>query len=118
MKWGIQMNVFFKLGWFFKERKKEYTVGIIMLLLVAILQLIPPKIIGYTIDEIGDGTLTKASLGKWVGIIVGAAFVMYILRYYWRKMIFGSANYLARSLREKLFRHFTKWRRHFISSAV
>ena len=102
------MNVFFKLGWFFKERKKEYIVGILMLLFVAILQLIPPKIIGYTIDEIGKGQLTKGSLTKWIALIVIVAFVMYILRYYWRKMIFGSANYLARSLREKLYRHFTK----------
>jgi len=102
------MNIFFKLGWFFKERKKEYIIGISMLLFVAILQLIPPKIIGYTIDEIGAGKLTKASLTKWIAIIVVVAFVMYILRYYWRKMIFGSSNYLAKTLREKLYRHFTK----------
>ena len=57
---GDLMNIFFKLGWFFKERKKEYIIGISMLLFVAILQLIPPKIIGYTIDEIGTGKLTKA----------------------------------------------------------
>ena len=102
------MNVFFKLGWFFKERKKEYIVGILMLLFVAILQLIPPKIIGYTIDEIRAGKLTEGSLTKWISLIVIVAFVMYILRYYWRKMIFGSANYLAKALREKLYRHFTK----------
>ena len=102
------MNIFFKLGWFFKERKNEYIIGIFMLLLVAILQLIPPKIIGYTIDEIRTGELTKSSLTKWILIVVIIAFVMYILRYYWRKMIFGSSNYLARTLREKLYRHFTK----------
>ena len=102
------MNIFFKLGWFFKERKKEYIIGILMLLFVAILQLIPPKIIGYTIDEIGAGELSKTSLTKWVAIIVVVAFVMYILRYYWRKMIFGSSNYLAKTLREQLYRHFTK----------
>ena len=105
---GKFMNVFFKLGWFFKERKKEYIIGILMLLFVALLQLIPPKVIGYTIDEIKDGTLTKASLFKWVGLIVAAAIVMYIMRYYWRKMIFGSSNYLAKTLREKLYHHFTK----------
>lgn len=102
------MKVFFKLGWFFKERKREYILGLFMLALVAGLQLIPPKVIGYTIDEIGAGTLTKDSLLKWLGIIVVTAIVMYILRYYWRLMIFGSANYLAKVLREKLFRHFTK----------
>ena len=102
------MKVFLKLGWFFKERKKQYFIGLFMLMLVAILQLIPPKIIGYTIDEIGDGTLTKQGLFKWLGIIVVVAIAMYILRYYWRQMIFGSSNYLARTLRQKLHHHFTK----------
>ena len=102
------MNVFLKLGWFFKERKKEYTIGILMLLCVSILQIIPPKIIGITLDEIGAGTLTVESLLKWLGILVAIAVVMYMLRYYWRKMIFGSSNYLAKVLRQKLFRHFTK----------
>ena len=102
------MNIFIKLGWFFKERRKEYVIGIIMLLFVALLQLIPPKVIGYTIDQIGEGTLTKTALLKWVTVVVIVAFVMYVLRFYWRKMIFGSSNYLAKNLREKLYRHFTK----------
>lgn len=79
-----------------------------MLVLVAILQLVPPKIIGFTIDEIGARTLTKAGLFKWLAIIIGVAIAMYILRYYWRQMIFGSSNLLARTLREKLHRHFTQ----------
>lgn len=102
------MKVFLKLGWFFKERKYQYTVGLLMLVLVAILQLVPPKIIGFTIDEIGARTLTKAGLFKWLAIIIGVAIAMYILRYYWRQMIFGSSNLLARTLREKLHRHFTQ----------
>ncbi|MGN7477276.1 ABC transporter ATP-binding protein [Solibacillus silvestris] len=102
------MKVFLKLSWFFKERKFQYSVGLLMLILVAILQLVPPKIIGYTIDEIGDQTLTKAGLFKWLAIIVAVALSMYVLRYYWRQMIFGSSNYLARIMREKLHRHFTQ----------
>lgn len=102
------MKVFLKLGWFFKERRKEYIFGVLMLLCVSILQIIPPKIIGITLDEIGAGTLTIKSLTKWLGIIIAIAVVMYILRFYWRKMIFGSSNYLAKVLRQKLFRHFTK----------
>ncbi|GLC90207.1 ABC transporter transmembrane domain-containing protein [Lysinibacillus piscis] len=102
------MKVFLKLGWFFKLQWREYTIGIVMLIFVALLQLVPPKIIGYTIDEIGTGTLTKSSLLKWISIIALVALCMYVLRYYWRKMIFGSSNLLAKIMREKLFRHFTK----------
>ncbi|SOC37165.1 ABC transporter transmembrane domain-containing protein [Ureibacillus acetophenoni] len=102
------MNVFLKLGWFFKERKKQYIVGLLALTLVAVLQLIPPKIIGYTIDEIGQGTLTLKSLLIWLGIILIASLLIYGLRYFWRLMIFGSSNYMAMTLRKKLFLHFSK----------
>lgn len=108
MKVGEAMKLFWKLDWFFKERKKEYILGLIMLAFVAILNLIPPKVIGYVIDEIALKQLTLQSLLKWIAVIVIVAIVMYILRYYWRLMIFGSSNYLAKNLREKLFRHFTK----------
>nr|WP_245402494.1 ABC transporter transmembrane domain-containing protein [Psychrobacillus psychrodurans] len=96
------------LGWFFKQRKKQYLIGILMLLFVAFLQLLPPKIIGYVVDEISQNTLTTEFLVKWLGILALASIGMYILRYYWRIMIFGSSIFLARQLRENLFRHFTK----------
>lgn len=102
------MKVFLDLGWFFKQRKKQYLIGILMLLFVAFLQLLPPKIIGYVVDEISQRTLTSLVLMKWLSILAIAAIGMYILRYYWRIMIFGSSIFLARQLRENLFRHFTK----------
>lgn len=102
------MKVFLKLAWFFKTRKKEYLIGIMMLMMVSLLQLIPPKVIGIVIDEIGKATLTRDALVKWLSIIAVAAIIMYGLRYAWRQLIFGSSNFLARTLREKLFRHFTK----------
>lgn len=102
------MKVFLDLGWFFKQRKKQYLIGILMLLFVAFLQLLPPKIIGYVVDEISQKTLTTEFLVKWLVVLVLASIGMYVLRYYWRIMIFGSSIYLARQLRENLFRHFTK----------
>lgn len=102
------MNVFFKLQWFFKERRKEYILGVSTLVFVALLQLVPPKIIGLVIDEIGQASLTPSALAKWLFLIALTAIVMYYFRYYWRQQIFGSANYLAYTLRGKLFRHFTK----------
>ena len=102
------MKVFLDLGWFFKQRRKQYLIGILMLLFVAFLQLLPPKIIGYVVDEISQTTLTMEFLVKWLGILGLASIGMYILRYYWRIMIFGSSIILARQLRENLFRHFTK----------
>ncbi len=46
------MKVLLQLGWFFKQRKKQYALGIAALVFVSILQLLPPKIIGYIVDDI------------------------------------------------------------------
>lgn len=102
------MRVFWELGWFFKERKKQYITGVILLLFVAFLGVLPPRIIGFVVDEIGRGTLTPAFLVKWLGILGASAILMYALRYAWRLMIFGSSILLARNLRERLFTHFTR----------
>jgi ATP-binding cassette, subfamily B, multidrug efflux pump len=101
------MKVFLQLGWFFKQEKKAYLTGILLLLLVALLQLIPPKIVGFLADQMKDGTLTSSSLMKWVLILIVTALLMYVIRYYWRLMIFGSSVKLSKLLRNRLYQHFT-----------
>lgn len=102
------MSIFRKLAWFFQMRKWQYTAGIIMLVLVTVFMLLPPKIIGRITDEIAQGTLTPTDLSLYIAALAVLAIIVYILRYYWRLFVFGSANYLAKVLREKLFRHFTQ----------
>ncbi len=101
------MKIFVKLGWFFKQEKKAYIIGIVMLLFVAILQLIPPWIIGIVVDRINNDSLTGTGLSNLVAILIASGIGMYILRYFWRIKIFGSAVKLARELRYRLFEHFT-----------
>ncbi|MBM7705661.1 ATP-binding cassette subfamily B protein [Chryseomicrobium aureum] len=102
------MRVFLDLAWFFKERKWHYGLGVVMLLFVAFLTLIPPRIIGEVVDAINEERLTSQLLMQWLGLLAGAALLMYILRYYWRMMIFGSAILLARRMRQTLFHHFSR----------
>ncbi|CAM3043056.1 ABC transporter transmembrane domain-containing protein [Filibacter tadaridae] len=102
------MKVLVQLGWFFKQRKKQYIFGISMLVIVSLLQLLPPKIIGLIVDNITVGSLTATALTKWLIILGLAGIIMYIARFYWRIMIFGSAVLLSRTMREKLFNHFTR----------
>ncbi|WP_040205119.1 ABC transporter transmembrane domain-containing protein [Neobacillus jeddahensis] len=101
------MKVFIELGWFFKQEKKAYISGILILLFVAILQLVPPKVIGIIADHINNGSITKTMLVEWVFVLIASGLVMYILRYYWRIMIFGSSVKLSRILRDRLYHHFT-----------
>jgi len=102
------MKVFSDLSWFFKKEWKAYLTGVLLLLIVALLQLIPPKVIGIVADEIGADTLTWGSLGLWISVLIGTGVLMYVFRYFWRICIFGSAIKLSRLLRKQLFEHFTK----------
>lgn len=102
------MGIFKKLGWFFKQEKKSYMIGIFFLILVAIVQLVPPRIIGVVVDEIAAGKMTAQSLTKWLIILVAAAIAQYIFRYIWRVNIWGTAAKLERTLRTNLFKHFTQ----------
>ncbi|WP_044894135.1 ABC transporter transmembrane domain-containing protein [Bacillus alveayuensis] len=102
------MSIFKDLMWFFKQEKKAYITGILLLMLVALLELVPPKVIGIVIDHIKDETLTTEILGKWILILLVVAVTLYILRYIWRILIFGSSVKLARQLRNELYTHFTK----------
>lgn len=102
------MSIFRKLGWFFKKEKKHYIIGVTALILVAFVQLVPPKVIGIIIDEIADKNIQLNVIVFWVLILVAAAIGQYVFRYIWRTNIWGSAARLEKDLRRQLFDHFTK----------
>ncbi|PEJ42050.1 ABC transporter ATP-binding protein [Bacillus wiedmannii] len=110
------MKVFINLAWFFKQEKRAYIIGIIMLFGVALLELVAPKVLGIVVDEINNGTLTSEKLLKWVILLVVVGITMYILRYLWRIMIFGPSLKLARQLRKNLYEHFTRMSPSFYQS--
>lgn len=102
------MDIYKKLGWFFKDKWKSYFVAILALMTVAVLQLIPPRIIGIVIDEIAMDRITSDSLVRWLVILFLTAIAQYVLRYVWRVNIWGNAARLERIVRNRLYRHFTE----------
>ncbi|PGL68821.1 ABC transporter transmembrane domain-containing protein [Bacillus sp. AFS055030] len=102
------MSVFKDLFWFFKQEKRSYVWGISLLVIVAILELLPPKVIGYVIDEMIKNSLNSKNLLFWVGLIFVNGLLLYAFRYWWRRLIFGSSLKLARQLRDDLYNHFSK----------
>ncbi|MFV0394489.1 MAG: ABC transporter ATP-binding protein [Coprobacillaceae bacterium] len=102
------MRIFKELGWFFKEEKWSYFWGIAALFVIAILNLIPPLIMGELIDLIDTNTLTTNTLITTLVYIILLAFIVYALRYVWRICIFGASFRLERKMRSNLFVHFTK----------
>lgn len=77
------------------------------MLIVAVLQLIPPRIIGIVVDEIETDALTQSSLLQWLIILTSTAILQYVLRYIWRVNIWGNAAKLEQIVRKQLYEHFT-----------
>ena len=102
------MSIIQKLWWFFKLEKRRYLVGIVALVLVSVLNLIPPMVMGWVIDAITSGKLTQQDLLLNLFYLLLAAFGMYYLRYVWRMYILGTSYRLGQIMRSRLFEHFTK----------
>ncbi|KJR48802.1 Lipid A export ATP-binding/permease protein MsbA [Desulfosporosinus sp. I2] len=102
------MLLFKDLIWFFKQEKKSYGIGILVLVCVALINLFPPYAVRVIVDGASKGNLTREILLKWSLLLLGAGFIAYGLRYIWRLLIFGASSRLGRLLRKQLFEHFTR----------
>ena len=102
------MGIFRKLGWYFKQEKRRYMVGVVALFLVALVNLIPPKIIGTMVDAMDKHTVTAHKLVIWLALMLLAGVAQYLFRFAWRTQIWGGAALLERTLRTRLFWYFMK----------
>ncbi len=107
------MGIFKKLKWFFKKEKKRYILGITFLALTSFANLVPPRVLGLMADKLDKGHISWMEYGMLILAVLAAAIVLYILRYFWRKQIWGGAAELERQMRSKLFKHFMKMDRTF-----
>ncbi|WP_242223101.1 ABC transporter ATP-binding protein [Bacillus cereus group sp. BfR-BA-01380] len=101
-------SVLQKLTWFFKTHWKRYSIAIVCLLFVNVIEVIPPKLIGLAIDDIKAGDLTNAGIVKYVGMLLGAAAAGYALSYVWQYQLFGGAFVLEKTMRSKFMGHLLK----------
>ncbi|WHF37590.1 ABC transporter transmembrane domain-containing protein [Aeromonas salmonicida] len=102
------MSVFSRLGWFFKEQWRRYLIAISLLMMVALLTVIPPKVVGWVVDGIAKGSLDNDTLMGYLAGLFVLGLLIYLLRYVWRVMLFGASYRLAYVLRNRLFSHFTR----------
>lgn len=102
------MGIFSRLNWFFKKRWKQYSLGVIALLLVAACNVIPPRIVGNVVDKVSNKNMTMSYLAMNMFLLFFVAVAGYLLRFVWQKMIYGSSFVLERDLRSRLFHQFMK----------
>ncbi|XBC37574.1 MAG: ABC transporter transmembrane domain-containing protein [Buchnera aphidicola (Meitanaphis microgallis)] len=108
------MNLFKQLGWYFIREWKRYLIAIFLLIFISILQLFPPKLVGFLIDSIIKEKINNTrTLLYWIAIILFIAIVVYILRYMWRIFLFGAAYKLAIELRIKIYDYISKENQEF-----
>jgi len=99
-------QVFKKLDWFFKHYWKRYLFAIISLMIASAIGLIPPKLVGYIIDQIQFDSLTMQLM---VAVIAGYLILIvvhYAISFLWDYTLFGGAVILERWMRSKLISHF------------
>ncbi|MDY0407788.1 ABC transporter ATP-binding protein [Virgibacillus soli] len=101
-------QVFKKLDWFFKHYWKRYLFAIIALICASTLALIPPKFVGFVIDQIQFETLTTRILVMLISAYVVLALMHYIISFLWDYTLFGGAVILERWIRSKLMGHYLK----------
>ncbi|SFU83338.1 ABC transporter transmembrane domain-containing protein [Alicyclobacillus macrosporangiidus] len=102
------MRIFLDLAWFFRQEWHRYLLGISILAAVAVLNLIPPRIVGGLVDDISHQRIRGSLLLRDLALLLAIALVVYALRQAWRRMLYGSSARLARLLRDRLYRHYSQ----------
>ena len=102
------MRLFAQLSWYFRREWRRYLGAVALLIIIAILQLIPPKVVGYVVDGVTEQHYTTARVMMWVGTLVLTATIVYLLRYVWRVLLFGASYQLAVELREDFYRQLSR----------
>lgn len=97
------MRLFAQLSWYFRREWRRYLGAVVLLIIIAILQLIPPKVVGIVVDGVSQQHFSGKTLMMWVGTMVLIAVVVYLLRYVWRVLLFGASYQLAVELREDFY---------------
>jgi len=90
---------------FLARYKWRYLLGVLALLGTDLFQQVMPRVLGNFVQDLRDGTLDTQGIYQYLGLILGAALIIAVLRYVWRIYVFGTARLVERDLRADLFAH-------------
>lgn len=101
-------TVLFKLRWFFKENWKRYTLAISLLMVTNVLEVVPPWLLGESIDAIYQQTLTSKLLLTFILALIAVTVVNYLSNFVWQYQLFGGAYVIEKQLRGRLMKQFLR----------
>ncbi|UII56844.1 ATP-binding cassette domain-containing protein [Cytobacillus spongiae] len=102
------LSIFKKLAWFFKENWKRYFLAISLLIIVGILDVLPPRLIGMAIDDIHLDMMSTNKILQYLGALLGITVISYGITYVWMYQLFGGAFLVERKLRTRFMKHLLK----------
>lgn len=102
------MRLFAQLSWYFTREWRRYLGAVALLIIIAVLQLVPPKLVGVIVDGVTSQSLSGQQVLMWLGVMIVIAIVVYMLRYVWRVLLFGASYQLAVELREDYYRQLSR----------
>jgi len=102
------VRLFSQLSWYFIREWRRYLGAITLLIVIAILQLLPPHLVGVIVDGVTHHTMSGRTIMMWIGVMLATAVATYLLRYVWRVLLFGASYQLAVELREDFYRQLSR----------
>ena len=102
------MRLFSQLSWYFIREWRRYLGAVTLLIIIAVLQLLPPHVVGIIVDGVTYHDMSIGRVMMWIGIMLLTAIVVYLLRYVWRVLLFGASYQLAVELREDFYRQLSR----------
>lgn len=109
------MHLFRHLGWFFRRYWHTYTLALLMLFTVGLLNMAIPWMIGQAVDRLISTHQLSKTTDYLAGLLYAGLFV-YLLRYGWRRLLFGTSYRLGNKLRQQFYQSLTKHGQDFYST--
>lgn len=100
------LNFLKQLKWFFTTHKKTYILLFLTVILLNIIDVVPPYIIGKSIDFITEGSMSKELLMKIVLIFSIIIVISYTLSFVYSFLIWQGAYKVETIVRHRLMRKF------------
>ncbi|MFM2483995.1 ABC transporter ATP-binding protein [Celerinatantimonas yamalensis] len=100
------MQLFQHLRWFFRRYWYTYSLALFMLFVVGIINMAIPWTVGRVIDHM-LATHNLAGTHLYLLGLCVAGLIVYVLRYGWRRMLFGTSFKLGNILRQQFYQRLT-----------
>ncbi|HPM01065.1 MAG TPA: ABC transporter ATP-binding protein [Candidatus Cloacimonadota bacterium] len=102
---------------YLKKSWKKIALGIFVLIIVDAIQLVVPKIIQKTIDQLGTEGFTQSDIFWSSATILILAAGIVAMRFLWRMLIVGNSWVIERELRQKYYNHLMLLSRNFFNKS-